>query len=85
MIPSSHSCRLLTVFLFLPGILSSVNYDEEPDDEAEDEGENLSSPPAQSEKESTGASQKAASVCCAKAAGGTVPKHWLPQGSGFPA
>ncbi|XP_038964771.2 tubby-related protein 3 isoform X2 [Rattus norvegicus] len=43
------------------GILSSVNYDEEPDEEAEDEGENLSSLPAQSEKESAGASQKAAS------------------------
>lgn len=41
------------------GILSSVNYDEEPDKE-EDEGGNLSSPSARSE-ESAAASQKAAS------------------------
>jgi hypothetical protein len=61
------------VFPFLPGILSSVNYDEEPDKE-EDEGGNLSSPSARSE-ESAAASQKAASVCCAGAASGTVPKH----------
>ncbi|KAL1789958.1 tubby-related protein 3 [Sigmodon hispidus] len=42
------------------GILSSVNYDEETDNE-EEEGGSLSSPSAHSEKESSAASQKVAS------------------------
>ncbi|XP_049977983.1 tubby-related protein 3 [Alexandromys fortis] len=42
------------------GILGSVNYDEETDNE-EEEGDNLSSPSAHSEKESSVAGQKAAS------------------------
>ncbi|XP_059114647.1 tubby-related protein 3 [Peromyscus eremicus] len=42
------------------GILGSVNYDEETDNE-EEEGDNLSSPSAQSERESSAASQKVAS------------------------
>lgn len=74
MIFSSHSWQLLTVFPFLPGILSSVNYDEEPD--KEEDGDNPSSPSAHAEKERAAASQKAASVCCAEAAArGTVPRY----------
>lgn len=53
--------QLLTGFPFLPGILGSVNYDEETDHE-EEEGDSPSSPSAHSEKESSVAGQKAASV-----------------------
>lgn len=71
---SGRSWQLLRgLFPFSPGILSSVNYDEEPDKE-EEEGETLSSPLARSE-ETAAASQKASSVCCAEAASGTVPRH----------
>lgn len=58
---SGKRWQLLTGFPFLPGILGSVNYDEETDNE-EEEGDSLSSPSAHSEKESSVASQKAASV-----------------------